>query len=360
MNVNELRSWVHANPLTISASYTGITVLKKMPAAYVCRNNTGIRITKEYEIIHKKRFHVEHFTGELNFEQKKSQRITTNAGTDTINRNKGQPTTNKYYTINAKEIRNRVYAYVDTLQQHQRLYFYTITFPKNISDNTAYKAFNIWLTKLRTRKIIEPYVWVAERQKNGTIHYHMLSNIKEHITKVNGYMTKTLSGYVRKGLINWSQSECAKYNGVDIAKNRETKQIINFALPDNLPAVTYYITSYMSKSEQKFTHLAWHNSREYSRLFTSIKYTYEQINTFISTKQLNYNKIYDTNEYTFIPYAGNVPTRIRTDLKNINITIKEIPKEQITVDISKQNKTIKVAYKTKQKIKMIEKHYGKE
>ncbi len=79
----------------------------------------------------------------------------------------------KFYTVNKKEVRQRLLGFMNTQKGKKELYFFTVSFPKGTSDATGYKIFNIWLTALRQYRLLKNYLWVAERQENGTIHFHI-------------------------------------------------------------------------------------------------------------------------------------------------------------------------------------------
>jgi hypothetical protein len=80
------------------------------------------------------------------------------------------------------------------------LAFYSIRFPVGLPDEKAYKIFNTWFTRCRRDSGLKTYLWVAERQKNGTIHFHLLTNDFLPIKAVNGYMATVSCQIKRKGL----------------------------------------------------------------------------------------------------------------------------------------------------------------
>lgn len=54
----------------------------------------------------------------------------------------------------------------------------TFTFKKNMQDdNKARKLFSMWLEMARYRFALERYVWKAEPQERGAIHFHLVSGI---------------------------------------------------------------------------------------------------------------------------------------------------------------------------------------
>lgn len=184
----------------------------------------------------------------------------------------------KGYKVHKREVRQRLLGMIQTKAGKKELYFWTITFPKGTSDTIAYQAFNTWLTTLRTkdkfgRRFLKHYLWVAERQENGTVHFHVAIPHKMPIQYANGAMQTILKGFSAKGVLPFSVSQCKRYNGVDIAKNRNTKRVTNFAIKKGSRALITYLTKYITKNDAEFTHLAWHNSRGFSALFTGLTFT---------------------------------------------------------------------------------------
>ncbi len=52
--------------------------------------------------------------------------------------------TQKAYTVNKALVRQRILGYINTMRGKKELYFWTVTFPANTSDQIAYQIFNIW------------------------------------------------------------------------------------------------------------------------------------------------------------------------------------------------------------------------
>lgn len=87
--------------------------------------------------------------------------------------------------------------------------FITLTFRKrNIDHKEAKAKLNSWLTMQR-KKTQFLYVWTAERQKDGTIHFHIVANRPvpkaslQSWQRLNGridaqYVKKSASGYISK------------------------------------------------------------------------------------------------------------------------------------------------------------------
>lgn len=177
----------------------------------------------------------------------------------------------QYYSVNASKVRDKVIAYSLLNKSLSFLAFFSISFPVNIPDNIAYKIFNIWLTRLRRDKGLKSYIWVTERQGNGTLHYHMLTNDYMNVRELNKYMAISIDNYVHKGECSWGNSSINKYNGVDVVsitsrygrcKYKSKQAVIN--------KVIEYLTKYMTKDVIETNHRIWHCSRLVSALFISI------------------------------------------------------------------------------------------
>lgn len=200
----------------------------------------------------------------------------------------------KGYRINKREVRQRLLGMIHTKAGKKELYFWTVTFPKGTTDDAAYQAFNTWLTTLRAkdkfgRRFLKNYLWVAERQDGkrlndpgkqatNTIHFHIAIPHRMPVKFANGAMQTILKNLSEKGLIPFSKAQCKRYNGVDIAKNRNTKRVTNFAIKKGSRALTTYLTKYIAKNDASFPHLAWHNSRGFSALFTGLTFTAAEFN----------------------------------------------------------------------------------
>lgn len=195
-------------------------------------------------------------------------------------------TNKKEYRIKKSLVRSRILAYTKTKKGYRHLYFFTITFPAGMSDALGLRCLNTWLTALRKQNLIREYLWVAERQPDtGTIHFHMAVPHYMKIQLVNGIMRKVLLNYAKEKVIPFSQAQFhpGKYNGVDVAGTRLNgaktgpKTATNFAAKGKSGSLAHYLTKYVSKNNETFEQLAWHNSRGFSKLFFAIALTESQI-----------------------------------------------------------------------------------
>lgn len=222
------------------------------------------------------------------------------------------------YHVNKVEVKNRIHGMINTRKGKRELYFWTVTFPAGISDTLAYQAFNTWLTALRQKKFLRNYLWVAERQKNGTVHFHLTIPHKMSVVLANRYMRTTLTTYSKKGLINYSVFQAKRYNGVDIAKNRKTGRVTNFAIKKGTRALSFYLTKYVTKNDAGFPHLAWHNSRGFSALFTGITFTVQEFLKVGFDRLLFRKSVLNNQFFMFFPWAKDPPDLIIDHLHDLN------------------------------------------
>jgi len=232
------------------------------------------------------------------------------------------------YRVNKVEVRNRLNAMIETKRGKKELYFWTVTFPPVMTDQLCYRALNTWLTNLRQKKMLRNYLWVAERQTGqrkkdsdqatNTIHYHLAIPHKMSVVAANRFMREILADYCKKRLIEYSVYQCKRYNGVDIAKNRNTKRVTNFAIKKGGKSLSVYMAKYVAKNDGVFQHLAWHNSRGFSALFTGITFT---VSEFVNAGHhflLNRKAILKNEFFMFFAWLKDPPFKIVDHLARLN------------------------------------------
>ncbi|NDW09063.1 hypothetical protein [Dysgonomonas sp. 520] len=175
--------------------------------------------------------------------------------------------------LNKKLVREKCSAFFGLRQSRKFLAFYSISFPYGFPDDLCFKVFNTVLTRLREKAGFRSYLWVCERQKNGTLHFHMLTNSWVNVRRVNWYFAKAIETQIKKqglklgGLeyINkkgekslTKEFDVNKYNGVDIRHVNNNKKALNS-----------YLTKYVSKNESVFYRSCWRCSHDISELFTA-------------------------------------------------------------------------------------------
>lgn len=172
------------------------------------------------------------------------------------------------FGVNKTKLRNKIIAFSKLKESRKHLYFWTITFPLNTSDELCMKYFNIWLTRCRKSLGLMSYIWVCERQQNGTLHFHLLVNVRMDVKLANHFMRATLKTAYNQDVNIFLGYNPEKFNGVDIDKNRKTKQVINFAKGNAIHVLRKYLTKYVTKNNEKYNHAPCHMSRDISALFT--------------------------------------------------------------------------------------------
>lgn len=234
----------------------------------------------------------------------------------------------KTYTVNKKEVRQRILGYMNTQKGKKELFFWTVTFPPAVDDNTAYQAYNTWLTRLRQLKMLKEYIWIAERQEKGTIHFHIAVPHYMNVHRANAQMRGTLKNLARKGVLNMPADAFRKYNGVDIAKNRKNGQphkVLNFAgNKKGARALTGYLTKYLTKNDTAFTHLAWHNSRGYSSIFTGVTFTLNEFRANGMYGRIDVSKRFENEYFVFVPWWGEPPKKLMEHLYEINSGLQSV------------------------------------
>lgn len=251
-----------------------------------------------------------------------SESFSTN--TPELSTQKKDLSTKKQYRVNGSQVRQRLLGFINTQNGKKELYFWTVTFPQGITDNAAYKVFNIWLTTLRQYKMLRNYLWVAERQENGTIHYHIAIPHKVSVKRANALMRGTLVNAARKGEVGASVHLLRRYNGVDIAKNRKTKRVTNFAIKKGQKSLANYLTKYVTKNNGTFEHLAWHNSRGYSGIFLGVTMTVSEFLKAGFSYFLDRSGKFDCEHFVFVPWKNDTgpPYKIMDHLYQLNSFIQ--------------------------------------
>lgn len=305
------------NDMRISVSMSGITVLNE--GRYKQRHDlskeliqcptTGIQLLKKYKASHSHEY-----------PKKRHRKKNPSIVVQQITKVKQK----RSYRIDKKQVTHRIKNYLNQMKGEKMLYFWTTTFPQGTTDDTAFILHNKWLTRLRQERMIKEYLWITERQENGTIHFHMVINHKMCVQKANRYMRASIMWSIKSGEINWTSEAAAKYNGIDIGKDRDTKRVVNYAKKNKAKALANYLVKYITKNNGEFTHLAWHSSRGYSNIVTQVRLTYKE---FIQSK---FEQLTDTSKpiisqyFTFTRWKGSPPKSLLQYLSFINQTIQSL------------------------------------
>lgn len=219
------------------------------------------------------------------------------------------------YKLNVSKIKKMIWLWFCMKESSEGLFFYTISFPLATPDNIAHKLFNSVLTNLRKHQGLINYLWITERQGNGTIHYHMFVGEVIKVQKFNKAVRSALLSQLKKGfLTNITEEEIGRYNGVHISKNKGGK-VQNFhKLTDkkSRQAAINYITKYITKPERDnqapFLNLRWHCSRSISALQLSYSIRDEaEINEILESQAIDQSKFFETDWGTIIFPFQQIP-----------------------------------------------------
>lgn len=171
------------------------------------------------------------------------------------------------WKLNRKELFRRAYAYASLNESFRFLAFYSVSFPAGIDEAVICRLWNKILTRWRRDCGLRSYIWVAERQKNGTRHYHLLTNNWMRIQDTNKIAAVAIDGEVHAGAATWGDSSLSLYNGVDVKRVKPKRDGIGGSMTSSVVRqVTRYLTKYISKSENESEFRLWHCSRNVSAL----------------------------------------------------------------------------------------------
>lgn len=233
------------------------------------------------------------------------------------------------YSLRKGKIRNKILNFFSLNASKKFCAFYSISFPIDFPDDLGYKVFNTWLTRCRKDAGLKSYLWVAERQHNGTLHFHLITNNFMRISIVNTYMKECIRTQNKKLNLGISDRIINSYNGVDVdniwesKRKKGDKKRLNKV--EATRKISMYLTKYVSKNDTKSDRLPWHCSRDISALFISINYSdvsMLEIADLISNNPdavISYQQEYFTMHY----FKFQPLDEWFTDLYNINNQIYE-------------------------------------
>jgi len=307
---------------------TGVTKLKA--GAYHCRYGQGARYESlpNGQIVRKlSPCHADKVTakfGPLKEKKKFEQLPTAEDLIISALHAADEPPPPRGYRLNKRKLRDRIGVYVDCMRRSRRwkikqLYFFTVTFPEGTADDICYRLLNTWLTTLRTRQVLHSYLWVAERQQNGTVHFHMLVPHYLNVVMANRAMMVSICSMIRKKLLPWNLHQAKRYNGVDIAKDRKTKQVINFIEKKKQRTLAWYLTKYITKNETTSDRLCWNSSVDWSVPFKAVHLTRDELVKVVpTTGMILTDRLYETEYIQFWPWAAGPPLSMMKHLSFLN------------------------------------------
>lgn len=160
--------------------------------------------------------------------------------------------------MNKNKVRAKIIAYAKLNRSKKFLAFYSISFPKGMKDTSIRKIHNTVLTRLRKNRNSMSYIWIAERQKNGTLHFHMLTNEYFNIRIVNHMYAKAIQNEIKNIKIDNIKFDYKKYNGVDVKR------------VNSIEKLSKYLVKYITKQTEKMSGLTWNCSKLVSSLVTHV------------------------------------------------------------------------------------------
>ena len=247
------------------------------------------------------------------------------------------------YKLNKAKVRDKCTAFFELERSRKFCAFYSVSFPEGSKEEDIYKVWNCWLTNLRKTYGLRDYLWVAEYQKNGTLHYHMLCNVYMNIKRVNRAMGVAL---FHNDMLN---TTIDKYNGVDVKK-----------VTNNRGGLNAYLTKYVSKSEEHtYKRAPWRCSQSVSALFTSVQIDEETSENlareFARVPLKKYENDYAEIYFFNVKSGGkwyNIPDRFRTTIQELNNVIaNEFERVWLEYHIALLDEEIQTAKREKPKRK---------
>lgn len=176
------------------------------------------------------------------------------------------------YRLNKQKVRSKILAYANTNKSKIFMAFYSISFPKGLTDSTIRKIHNTVLTRLRKLNKSFTYIWIAERQKNGTLHFHMLTNTHFNIRVINHMYAKAIDNQIKCDQYDHVNYDYKKYNGCDV------KLVLS------IEKLCKYLTKYVTKNNESMNGLLWNCDKSVSALVTHLYLNYDELKSI-------YNKI---------------------------------------------------------------------
>ena len=214
--------------------------------------------------------------------------------------------------VRTGEIRRRIHAWCGAIGGVKRIRFFTITFPEGTKDQDGKQALNIWLTRLRLADPKINYFWTAERQGNGTIHFHLLLDRHMSIQMVNGWMKTTLVNMGDK--IPWSNpNHAAIYGGVNVKQKIYSGH-----------GVEKYLIKYLTKSSFTGIGQPWHASRELGKLAvrvrqpSSVMLNVLQISYFEARRKFSQIRLFFQDGILYVPFPNGFNQQVQEWLDNQN------------------------------------------
>jgi hypothetical protein len=199
--------------------------------------------------------------------------------------NKLQPTIHVFSARSKGKVRDKATALYRCFKETG--IFATLTFIQDVGDRQAVKILNKFLTVLRQGKKEIKYLWVAERQESGRIHFHVVLSKRLSVAKYNAL-------WVRQQYHEGLRHRNILPGHIDAMTDKEIQKKLN---PFDIEKITtvwglcYYMTKYITKNKGSgFDCLAWHCSRSVSKLFTKTVVTQSTFKAALSFRNTRVDK----------------------------------------------------------------------
>lgn len=171
--------------------------------------------------------------------------------------------------------------------------FVTLTFVNKIDDQAAVNLLGKFFDAVKLKYGKFHYIWVAERQGNGNIHFHLLADKRFELSYCNALWIKQQK---ESGIVNYkSEQKIYKETGktfADMFRSKDYTGIQKYLNPfdaktvKTIDGVSAYLTNYVTKNTDTFNCAAWHSSHTVSKLFTNALIT-KEIFDFTSNNKIN-------------------------------------------------------------------------
>ena len=199
------------------------------------------------------------------------------------------------------KIRNKVLAWLDSTET-KALNFITLTIDKQLHEDKIYaKALNKFFTSTIKHYGKLSYLWVAETQENGNLHFHIIFNKYLDWQRLNYYWAKQLVnlGHDIKLPKKYIENNQIKFNSKDSFNGLHGEGIyLNKETLNNADKVAIYIskaTKYITKGNEdrrKPTCSLWYCTRDISNLATTQTkdYTFKELQDIQKSQSFTNNK----------------------------------------------------------------------
>lgn len=218
----------------------------------------------------------------------------------------------RHYRLNKKKVRSKVDSIFRLNAARKFIAFYSISFPSGLSDDSCHQVMNTGLTRIRKICPKFTYLWVTERQQNGTLHFHMLTLNFLNIRVVNHFFAKAIKNVIAKNGESSLNYDWRKYNGCDVRRIYRKSGIRS------------YISKYVTKNQSHFTRLAWNCSTNVSRLFTERYLSPLEFDRIVnrldlkSQKTVVFSDHHPAVEIDFYTWAKAPPKYFFSDIDSLN------------------------------------------